>query len=159
MDQEYKFKVGKLRKLFAEYKQAKGKEKTKYDRMVMREMRTKVGEAFVNHIVSFINTKIDGIEEYWGKVMEQEKKRGKYNENLKEIIKELKVGDIILDGDETEWKVLEVLHDGNCVIQKRRGKMSYEIKFEDDHWEEELDEEDQEKDKEPNMFELMFIKV
>jgi hypothetical protein len=166
MDQEYKFKVGNLRKLFTKYNELKGKEKSRYEYVLNQSIRLKIDDISGNynaHILSFINSKIDGIEAYWNKyqadLKKQREKRDKYYENIKEITEELKVGDIIIDSDETEWKVLEVLHNGNCMIQKRKGKMSCEIKFEDDHWEEELDEEDQEKDKEPNVFELMFIEV
>ena len=166
MEQEYKFKVGNLRKLFAKYNELKGKEKSRYGYALNKSIREKIDDIFGNHnahILSFINSKIDGIEAYWTKyqadLKKQREKRDKYYENVKDITDELKVGDIIIDDDDTEWKVLEVLHDGNCEIQKRKGKMCMEIQSDGGEWVEVLDEEDEARDKEPLRFGNMFIKV
>lgn len=164
---EYKFKLGGMKKIVKEYKELSNRkyaQKRKLEDKMNRYMIEKSGgycqEA--NHVILYMIHKVEGAKELFDKRAERmlkiQKENEKYNSNLKEIEDELKVGDIILDDEGTEWKVITAT-EHTTEIQKRRGKMVIEIEGGKGEWTEILgeDSDGEEIDREPIRFEEMFI--
>ena len=130
--------------------------KSKKEVNVMRFMRS-VGERIgynepTYHILSWLDQKpkIKGVYELYMKYHkireDKRKQREEYWEKVKDIVEELKVDDIIIDDDETEWIVITKLISGNMEIKKRKGKMVKEIEYDGSSWNSVPDEDDEDKD-------------
>lgn len=165
-----KFKCGGLKKLVKAYGELNNRQvakKRQIEVQLYTYLRRKVDYDNVayNHIYLFMFHKVKGAEDIYNKAIARfEKKRQDeiaYEANLKEIVDELKKGDILVDEEDcVEWVVLEAKN-GQATIKKRRGKMMMDIEGGKGEWEEVLEENDNGElpDREPILFTQMFIKV
>jgi len=166
--QAQKFSSGGLRKLVKAYRELTNRQVAKKrkieDEVWFNLLRKTNYDNHSNHIILYYFHKVKGVEDLYKKAVERhEKKRREdeaYEANLKTIVADLKVGDVLVDNDEaTEWVVTRA--DGITTIKKRRGKMEMDIEGGEGEWEEVLEENDNGElpDRDPIIFTQMFIKV
>jgi len=163
-------KLGEFKKRVEIYNDLPKKQSRKKEQMekeLFDYVRTKTNYKPDEHpeILKHIFDNVKGVKEIYEKGKKQFDDKIKaikeYDENLKEITKELKDGDIILDDENSDEWVVTMVDKNSVVVKKRKGKKEIEIEGGKGQWEEVLSEEEEEKKnpRDPLVFTLMFIKV
>ena len=151
-------KVKKVEKRYDTWKSSKGVEKKITLEKLMASILSRICESNQfgdfsslcytypnNHVVSYMNQKVKGIESLYMRRQKPFVKNDLINEKSKPIIEELKIGDVIIDEDNGLWKVFSVTNE-SATIQKVNGKRTEEIRFNDDLWETFPEDDDEDED-------------